>query len=143
MVNFFNNVGRTKLVYGNRASGFEREVTPEDPLPIIVKNHPSDVPIPVLVRNQQEASELSFIERLCLKALSKLTYSLSGLRVDAGGSSVTASIAASQTLATVTTVQTVNASNAVAMGRASADGQGIQISCLAYQQGFRRNLIVS
>ena len=85
-------------------------------------------------------NEPSLIERIVLKLLSRLTFTTTGLRIDAGGSSVVASIAASQTLATV---GTVGASNNVSLGRATADGMGIQMSYLAYQQGFRKNLVVT
>ncbi len=78
-------------------------------------------------------TEPSFLERICLKALAKLTFSMFGLRCDISG----------QNINTVTTVTTVAACNAVAIGRASADGQGIQLSQLAFEQGFRRNLVVS
>lgn len=88
-------------------------------------------------------NEPSLIERIVLKILSRLTFTNTGLRIDAGGSSVVASIAATQTLATVTTVGTVNASNNVALGRATADGMGIQMSYSAYQQGFRKNLVIT
>ena len=83
-------------------------------------------------------SSLNFLQRIALKALSRLTFSMTGLRVDAGGSSVT--IASG----TVTIASgTVTASNNVALGRATADGQGIQISQVNYNHGFRRNLVIS
>lgn len=78
-------------------------------------------------------SSLSLIKRL----LAKFTFSLTGLRVDAGGSSVAI---ASGTVTTVTTVTTVGNANNVALGRVTADGMGIQMSQLAYNNGFRRNL---
>lgn len=74
--------------------------------------------------------------RYALKALAKLTFTLNGLRTEV-------TLAASQTLATVTTVSTVSAvsaANAVAMGRNTTDGQGIQLSQLNYNNGFRSRL---
>lgn len=82
----------------------------------------------------------SLVERLVLKALAKLTFSTSGLRVDGSGATLTVNIAASQTLATVSQVA---ACSQVAMGRATVDGQGIQLSQMAFQQSVRRNLSVS
>lgn len=87
--------------------------------------------------------EESLIVRIALKALAKLTFSSTGMRVDLQNQAVTANIASSQTLATVTTVGQVSQANAVCMGRATPDGQGIQMSQIAFQQGFRRNLTVS
>ena len=80
-----------------------------------------------------KTADLSFLERICLKALSKLTFSPLGLRIDL----------TSQTLSTVTTVSSVTAASGVAAGRATTDGQGIQLSSLAFQTGFRRNLVIS
>lgn len=74
--------------------------------------------------------------RYALKALARMTFTLNGLRAEV-------TLAASQTLATVTTVSTVtavNAANAVAMGRNTTDGQGIQLSQLNYNNGFRSRL---
>ena len=85
----------------------------------------------------------AFLERVALKALSRLTFTTTGSRVDCGGTNVTASIAASQTLATVTTVSSVASSTNVAMGRTTADGQGIQMSQINFNHGFRRNLTFS
>jgi hypothetical protein len=85
----------------------------------------------------------SFLYRISLKLLSKLTFTTGGLRVDASGATITANIAASQTLATVTTVGTVNALNNGALGRVSVDGMGIQMTYCNFQTGFRRNLIQS
>ena len=78
-------------------------------------------------------NDLSFLERICLKALSKLTFSMTGLRCDISG----------QNINTVTTVSAVSTASDVALGRASVDGQGIQLSSLAFQSGFRRNLVTS
>lgn len=72
-------------------------------------------------------SSLSLIKRL----LAKFTFSLTGLRVDAGGSNVAIING---------TVTTVGNANNVALGRVTADGMGIQMSQLAYNNGFRRNL---
>ena len=80
-------------------------------------------------------NEPSLIERIVLKLLSRLTFTTTGLRIDAGGSSVV--------VTNVGTVGTVGASNNVSLGRATADGMGIQMSYLAYQQGFRKNLVVT
>lgn len=77
----------------------------------------------------------SFLVRWVLKPLARLTFTTTGLRIDAGGSSVTASIAASQTLATVT--------NVAGLGFNSQLGQSCQQSNVAFQTGFRRNLVVS
>lgn len=77
--------------------------------------------------------EIGLIERMALKVLSKFTFSPSGVRVDASGSSVA-------TVTTVTTVTTVGASNNVAIGRFSTDGASIQQTQLSYNCGFRRNL---
>lgn len=79
--------------------------------------------------------DTSLVERLALKALAKLTYTLNGLRVDASGATITANIASNQTLATVSLVN--------GLGYNAANGQAIQQSVAAYQLGFRRNLIVS
>jgi len=87
--------------------------------------------------------EESLIVRTAMKALSKLTFSTTGMRVDLQNQAVTANIASAQTLATVTTVGVVNQANTVCMGRSSPDGQGIQLSQIAFQQAFRRNLTVS
>lgn len=88
-------------------------------------------PIPVLAT----PPELSFIERIALKALAKLTFSLTGMRVDCGGSSVAVSSG------TVTTVGTVGTANLVSLGRNTVDGQSGQQSTLLFQSGFRRNLV--
>lgn len=92
------------------------------------KTEPSDTQI---VAN----ADMSLIDRLVMTALAKLTYTMSGLRVDASGATVTSNIATNQTLANVTTVG--------ALGYSSQNGQAIQQSVAAYQLGFRRNLVVS
>ena len=79
------------------------------------------------------AEDLSYIERVALKALAKLTFTMSGLRIDAGGTSVTASIASNQTLSTVTTVG--------GLGRFTADGQSLMLTQLNYTNGFRARLV--
>lgn len=86
----------------------------------------------VLVAQQ----DISLLERVALKALARLTFSTTGARVDCGGSAVTASIAASQTLGTVTTVGTVGA-----LGRLTQDGVSIQMTQLNYTNGFRARLV--
>lgn len=63
--------------------------------------------------------------RYALKALAKLTFTLNGLRTE---------------VTTVSTVSVVSAANAVAMGRNTTDGQGIQLSQLNYNNGFRSRL---
>ncbi len=83
-----------------------------------------------IIRN----TEPSFLERIVLKALSKLTF-------DAGGLRTVAAVYGS--LTTVTTVTTVSAVNNAALGRTTPDGTGIQMSYLSYQQGFRRNLVIT
>ena len=83
-----------------------------------------------IIRN----TEPSFLERIVLKALSRLTFDANGLRTVA---------AVSGSLTTVTTVTTVSAVNNAALGRTTPDGTGIQMSYLSYQQGFRRNLVVT
>lgn len=79
------------------------------------------------------AEDLSYIERVALKALAKLTFTMSGLRIDAGGTSVSASIASNQTLSTVTTVG--------GLGRFTADGQSLMLTQLNYTNGFRARLV--
>lgn len=79
------------------------------------------------------AEDLSYIERVALKALAKLTFTMSGLRIDAGGTSVSASIASNQTLSTVTTVG--------GLGRFTADGQSMMLTQLNYTNGFRARLV--
>lgn len=73
-------------------------------------------------------SSMKFLQILA-RGLARLTFSTNGLRVDV------------QT-GTVATVTTVAASNNVALGRATADGMGIQASQMAYNCGFRRNIQV-
>lgn len=80
-------------------------------------------------------SSSAFIESVALRALAKLTYSLTGQRVDCGGSSVTIG---SGTVTAVTTVGTTNL--LAAIGYNTQSGQAIQQSQLAYQCGFRRNI---
>ena len=69
-------------------------------------------------------SSSAFIESAALRALAKLTYSLTGQRVDCGGSSVVVS----------------TANLLAAIGYNTQGGQAIQQSQLAYQCGFRRNI---
>lgn len=90
-------------------------------------------------------NDLSFVERIVLKALTKLTFSLNGLRVDASGATVAVTISSGTvtTVSTVTSVTAVAASSNGALGRTTPDGQGIQLSYLAFQDGFRRNLALS
>lgn len=83
---------------------------------------------------------LSFRMRTALSALSKFTFSTTGARVDCGGSSVTVSIAASQTLSTVSNL---GSAGNVCLGCTTSNGQSIQLSSLHLQQSFRRNLTVS
>ena len=83
-------------------------------------------------------TEPSLLERIVLKALSKLTFTTGGLRIDTGGALVTANIASSQTLASVTTV---NAVNNTSMGRTTPDGTGVLMTYSAYQNGYRSNII--
>ena len=73
-------------------------------------------------------SDPSLIERIAVKVLSRFTFTFSGLRVD--GSGVTQPVSG-----TVTTV--------AGLGRNTQDGQGIQMSQMTFQCGFRRNLTVS
>lgn len=87
-------------------------------------------------------TDLSFIQRIAIKALSKLTFSLTGLRCDISGQNL-GTVTTVTTVTTVSTLTSVSACNGVAMGRATQDGQGIQASYWAFQQGFRRNLSVS
>jgi hypothetical protein len=54
-------------------------------------------------------NDMSFIERICLKLLTKLTFSLNGLRVDASGATVAVTISSG----TVTTVSTVTSCTTV------------------------------
>ena len=74
----------------------------------------------------------SFLVRWVLKPLSRLTFTTLGLRVDAGGSSVSASIAANQDLR-----------NVMGLWYNTQLGQAMQQSNHAFQNGFRRNLVVS
>lgn len=78
----------------------------------------------------------SFLVRWVLKPLARLTYTVTGLRVDCGGSSVSASIAANQDLRSVT-------GTVAGIGYNSQLGQAMQQSNHAFQTGFRRNLVVS
>lgn len=78
----------------------------------------------------------SFLVRWVLKPLARLTYTVTGLRVDCGGSSVTASIAANQDIRSVT-------GTVAGLGYNSQLGQSVQQSNHAFQTGFRRNLVVS
>ena len=78
----------------------------------------------------------SFLVRWVLKPLARLTFTTLGLRIDCGGSSVSASIAANQDLRSVT--GTVSG-----LGYNSQLGQAMQQSNHAFQNGFRRNLVVS
>lgn len=85
-------------------------------------------------------SDPSLIERIAVKVLSRFTFTFSGLRVDGSGvtqpvsGTVTANIGTG-TMAAVTTV--------AGLGRNTQDGQGIQMSQMTFQCGFRRNLTVS
>jgi hypothetical protein len=83
-----------------------------------------------------EPSDASFLERIALRALAKLTYTLTGMRVDCGGSSV--AVASLPTLANVTTVAAVT--TLAGLGYNNQNGQAIQQSQLAVQCGFRRNI---
>lgn len=88
---------------------------------------------------QNANTDDSFLTRWVLKPLSRLTFSLTGLRVDCGGSSVSASIAANQDLRNITgTLGVVGA-----IGYNTQLGQSIQQSNVAFQTGFRRNLSIS
>ena len=89
-----------------------------------------------IIRN----TEPSFLERIVLKALSKLTFDANGLRTVAA---VSGSLTTVTTVTTCSTVTTVSAVNNAALGRTTPDGTGIQMSYLSYQQGFRRNLVVT
>ena len=80
--------------------------------------------------------DLGLIERIVMKVLSRFTFSPSGARVDASGSS-------GLLVSTVTTVTTVGAANNVALGRFSPDGVSIQQTQLTYNCGFRRNLTIT
>lgn len=82
--------------------------------------------------------DVSLLERVALKALARLTFSTAGARVDCGGSAVTASIAASQTLANVTAL---GSANNVSIGRSTPDGASILMSQLSYTNGFRARLV--
>lgn len=86
-----------------------------------------------IIRN----TEPSLLERIVLKALSKLTFDVGGLRTVAA---VSGSLT---TVTTCSTVTTVSAVNNAALGRTTPDGTGIQMSYLSYQQGFRRNLVIT
>jgi hypothetical protein len=77
-----------------------------------------------------------FLERVAFKALARITFSPTGARVDASGSTVLASIASNQTLSTVTSVGSVGA-----LGRLTVDGQSIQMTQLNYTNGFRARLV--
>jgi len=79
-------------------------------------------------------------EKAWMTILSRMTHSLSGLRVDASGAAITANIAAAQTLATLTLLAQANQ---VAMGNLSTSGQSAQLLQSNFQVGFRRNLVVS
>jgi len=105
------------------------------PVPVSGTMAVSNFPSPGLTDAQLRASPVAtttesaftFLEGLARRAVAKLTYTLTGLRVDCGGSSVA-----------VTTVATVTA--VAGVGSNSVNGQGIQQSQLAYQCGFRRNI---
>lgn len=100
-------------------SGAESLVSNENPMPVV-----------------SEPSTSSFLERIALRALAKLTYTLTGVRVDCGGSSV--AVASLPTLASVTTVATTT--TLAGIGYNNQQGQAIQQSQLAMQCGFRRNI---
>lgn len=76
------------------------------------------------------SSDSQFLEALAFRALAKLTYTLTGQRVDCGGSSV--AVSSLPTLANVTAL--------AGIGYNTQNGQAIQQSQLAYQCGFRRNI---
>jgi len=76
------------------------------------------------------SSDSQFLEALAFRALAKLTYTLTGQRVDCGGSSV--AVSSLPTLALVTSL--------AGLGYNTQNGQSIQQSQLAYQCGFRRNI---
>lgn len=76
------------------------------------------------------SSDSQFLEAIAFRALAKLTYTLTGQRVDCGGSSV--AVSSLPTLGTVTTL--------AGLGYNTQNGQAIQQSQLAYQCGFRRNI---
>lgn len=84
-------------------------------------------------------NEPSLISRIAEKILSRLTFNPAGLRVDGSGATISTTISSG----TVTTVTTVANANNVSLGRNSPDGQGIQMSYISYQQGFRKNLVIS
>ena len=77
-------------------------------------------------------SESIFLDRLAFRALAKMTYTLTGIRVDCGGSSVAISSGTVTTVATTTTLAGIGYNN--------QNGQSIQQSQLAIQCGFRRNI---
>lgn len=76
------------------------------------------------------SSSSQFLEALAFRAMAKLTYTLTGQRVDCGGSSV--AVASLPTLALITSL--------AGLGYNTQNGQGIQQSQLVYQCGFRRNI---
>ena len=72
--------------------------------------------------------EYMIVDRMVTKALSKLTFSLNGLRTEVAG--------------TVAISGTPNVSvTSGTLGRNSIDGQGIQQSQICYNTGFRANII--
>ena len=79
--------------------------------------------------------DLDLLTRIALKIIARMTYSTNGLRVDASGATITANIAAAQTLATLTTL--------AGIAQNTQNGQGVQLSHLDFQQSFRRNLVVT
>lgn len=81
------------------------------------------------------STELDLTENAALRALTKLTYTIQGLRIDCGGSLV--ALASNQTLGTVSTV---GAANNVAIGRTTAEGSSAMLSRLNYTNGFRARL---
>lgn len=68
----------------------------------------------------------SLLARIVAKAFGKMFFTTTGLRVDTGTINVTATLAANQV---------------VAIGRTTQDGTTIQASQMAYNCGYRRNII--
>lgn len=95
-------------------------------VPVTVSNFPTDNALtdaqlratPIATTTE---SAFTFLEGMARRAVAKLTFSPTGLRVDCGGSSVAVTAVAG-------------------LGSNNANGQGIQQSQLAYQCGFRRNI---
>jgi hypothetical protein len=78
-------------------------------------------------------NDMDFVSRVLFRALSKLTFSMTGLRVDMSGQNIT----------TVTTVTTVANANNTAVGNLNANGTGILLTRGAFQAGFRKNIVIA